>query len=310
MLLEKGGEEMKRRPYRGVFAIPVTPFTQAGEVDEDGLAELVEFTVAAGAHGLVSPVNASEFSALSDAERMRVVEVIGSKNADRLPFVAGVSGVSLQVAIVFAVHAADSGADAIMAMPPYVRKPGPQEIKHYYEGISSAVDLPIFVQNYPLPVGVPMTPGFLAELASDIKNVLYIKEELPPVTHSVTSDITACGDLVEGVFGGAAGKYMLNEMLRGVAGTMPACDVTDLHAAIWDTHESGDIDQATILFNRLLPLLNFESLYGVNAYKEVLKRRGVIKSAFVRASTVKGLDTEDHTELGRILSALEDLFKL
>ena len=302
--------EMINRPYRGVFAIPVTPFTDAGAVDEDGLSELVDFTIAAGAHGLVSPVNASEFSALSDAERMRVVEIIGAKNADRLPFVAGVSGVSLQVAVVFATHAADCGADAIMAMPPYVRKPGLPEVMRYYQGISDVVDLPIFVQNYPLPVGVPMRPQFLEELASQVKNVCYIKEELPPVTHSVAADIKACGNLVEGVFGGAAGKYMMNELLRGVAGTMPACDVVDLHAAVWDTYESGDIDQASALFNRLLPLLNFESLYGVNAYKEVLKRRGVIKSAYVRASTVTGLDAEDHTELGRILSSLEDLFKL
>jgi dihydrodipicolinate synthase/N-acetylneuraminate lyase len=301
---------MERRPYRGVYAIPVTPFTETGSLDEDGLAELVDFTIAAGAHGLVAPVNASEFSALSDSERVRVVEVVATQNSDRLPFVAGVSGVSVEVAVGFARHASDRGASAIMAMPPYVRKPRTEEIKRYYQGISDSVDVPIFVQNYPLPVGVPMTAGFLAELARDIEHVLYIKEELPPVTHSVSADISACGDLVEGVFGGAAGKHMMNEMLRGVAGTMPACDVTDLHAAVWDTYSSGDVERATEVFHRLLPLLNFESLYGVNAYKEVLKRRGVIKSAYVRASTIKRLDEKDHVELDRILSSLEDLFSL
>jgi len=296
------------RPYRGVFTIPVTPFTDEGALDSAGLAEVVAFSIAAGAHGLVAPVNASEFSALSDAERLRVVEIVARTNNGRLPFVAGVSGVSAEAAVEFARHAADSGADALIAMPPYVRKPHTGEVRRYYERLSETADLPIFVQNYPLPIGVPMAPDFLAQMAREIASVCYIKEEIPPVTHTVSADIEACGDAVEGVFGGAAGKFMMDEMRRGAVGTMPACDVTDVHAAVWNAYEAGDEKAAREMFNRPLPLLNFESLYGVNAYKEVLRRRGVIRSGTVRASVVRGLDASDLAELDAILSGLTDLF--
>lgn len=301
---------MAGRPFRGVFVILATPFSDDGSLDEDGLKSVVEFSIAAGAHGLVSPANASEFSALSDPERMRVIEVVGGVVRGRLPFVAGVSGVSAQVAVWLAKHAAQVGADAVMAMPPYVAKPPADGVRAYYESLSRATELPIFVQNYPLPIGVPMSAAQLGQLAREIERVNYVKEEVPPVTHSVSADIAACGDSVEGVFGGAAGRFMLDEMARGAAGTMPACDVPDVHGAVWNAWQAGDASRAREVFNRLLPLLNFEMLHSVNGYKEVLRRRGVIRSARVRTSATGPLDVNDHAELDAILADIRDLWSV
>ena len=89
---------------------------------------------------------------------------------------------------------------------------------------------------------------------------------------------------------------------------MPACDATDVFASIWNSWESGEKKKARAVFDRLLPLLNFGSLYGVTAFKAVLKRRGVIRSDFVRVSSTKGLDSADEVELDAILTDLSDLF--
>ena len=301
---------MAGRPFRGVFVILATPFSDDGSLDEDGLKSVVEFSIAAGAHGLVTPANASEFSALSDPERLRVIEVVGRTARGRLPFVAGVSGVSSQVAVWLAKHAADAGADAVIAMPPYVSKPAADGVRAYYEAISRATELPIFVQNYPLPIGVPLSSALLGQLAREIERVLYVKEEVPPVTHSVSADIAACGKSVEGVFGGAAGRFLIDEMSRGAAGTMPACDVPDMHTAVWNAWQAGDASGAREAFNRLLPLLNFESLHSVQGYKEVLRRRGVIRSAHVRTAVTGPLDAHDHAELDAILAEISDLWSV
>lgn len=298
----------KERPHRGIFSIPVTPFLDSGELDIAGLKEVVAFCIAAGAHGLVAPVNASEFSVLSDTERYQVVETVSRVNDGRLPFVAGVSGISTEAALSFVQHAVDQGADAVIAMPPYVLKPHLDRVRTYYEQLAKVTDRPIFVQNYPLPVGVPMSPSFLNQLVREVPHAWYIKEEIVPVTHSVSADIVACGDAVEGVFGGAAGRFLMAELRRGAAGTMPACDVTDVFVTIWNTWEAGDKLGARAVFQRLLPLLNFQSLYGVNAFKAVLKRRGVIRSDFVRVSQMKELDAMDREELNAILDDLSDLF--
>jgi dihydrodipicolinate synthase/N-acetylneuraminate lyase len=61
------------------------------------------------------------------------------------------------------------------------------------------------------------------------------------------------------------------------------------------------------LFNQLLPLINFERLYGVAVYKEVLCRRGVFAT---RASRAPGnvLNDDDRAELNAILADIEPLF--
>jgi len=50
------------KTMRGIFTIPSTPFDDRGRLDEEGLRRIVDFCVGCGAHGIVSPVNASEFT--------------------------------------------------------------------------------------------------------------------------------------------------------------------------------------------------------------------------------------------------------
>ena len=301
---------MQERAFRGVFTIPVTPFDERGQLDEEDLRRVVRFCIRAGAHGVVAPVNASEFGALSDDERRRVAEVVAQETAGRVPVVIGVSAVSAEVAVGFARHAKQAGADAVIAMPPYVRKPNMDGVYAYYRALAEATDLPIFIQNYPLPVGVPMSAEFMARLIREIPHIAYIKEEIQPTTHAVSASLRLAGDRLKGVFGGAAGRHMMDEMRRGACGTMPACDVTDAHVAVWEAYERGDKAGARRLFNQLLPLLNLEFQYSVHVYKEVLKRRGIIRSAYVRAAPINGLDACDHQELDEVLKDIAPLFRV
>src|SRR5882672_8983770 len=100
-------------PWRGIFTIPCTPFTDYGELDLDSLRRELGFCVEAGAHGVVAPVNASEFWTLTDEERRSVAEVIVNTVDGRIPTVIGVAGGSAEVAVEFARHAVSVGADAV-----------------------------------------------------------------------------------------------------------------------------------------------------------------------------------------------------
>ncbi len=59
--------------FRGVYAIPVTPFNEDLSVDWESLRKCIAFSLEAGAHGIVLPVNASEGPFLTDAERKEVI---------------------------------------------------------------------------------------------------------------------------------------------------------------------------------------------------------------------------------------------
>ena len=128
------------KPFRGIFAIPQTPFTAHGDPDEQALRRIVDFTIECGADGLVYPVNASEFNHLSDMERIQLTRVVVEHTAGRIPMIAGVSGVSAEVASHLASSAREVGADALIALPPYARRAGlaEQVVFDYYQSIATA----------------------------------------------------------------------------------------------------------------------------------------------------------------------------
>lgn len=301
---------MPGEPFRGVFAIPVTPFDARGALDEASLRRCIDFCVEGGAHGIVTPVNASEFTSLTDDERKRVTEIAVEHTNRRIPVVIGTSGVSTEHALMLSRYANDVGADAIIAMPPYIRKAPPAEIYDYYRALSQAVDIPIWIQDYIAPVGTPMSADLLSRLLRELDHVDYLKEESTPAGQMMTRVLNLAGPHIKGIMGGAAGRYLMDEVRRGACGTMPACEVVDLHVQLWELIEKGDEAGARAFYNRLLPLLNIESLYSFSIYKVVLHRRGVIATTFTRAAGAAMLDDYDHQELDAILADLAPLFRL
>jgi 4-hydroxy-tetrahydrodipicolinate synthase len=293
---------------RGVFTIPVTPFDDHGDVDEASLRRCVQFCVDAGAHGVVAPVNASEAPLLSEQERLRVASIVVEMVDHRVPVVIGVSAATTRLSQLFAQHARDIGADGVMAMPPYARKASSDELLDYFRVVAKAAALPVFIQNYSALFGTPMTAGVMARLIQDIDGVEYIKEETLPAGHVMSETFRLAGPRLKGIMGGMAGRFMLDEFARGACGTMPACEVTDVHVAIWNALDSGEIARARTLHNRLIPLLNIEWMYGPAIYKEVLRRRGVIDNAKLRGPGAVELDTADHRELDAILADISQLF--
>lgn len=294
--------------FRGVYVIAVTPFYEDGGIDEESLRSVVDFCVDAGAHGIVCPANVSEFFALSDEERFRVSRIVCDQANGRIPVVLTVNGVSAHAAAELTKAANGLGANGIMAMAPPMKPLRSDGIFRYFEAIGAVTEVPVIVQNS-IFVGSPMSPEFMVRLIDEIEHLHYIKEESDPCTHVVSRlfDIVQSKEKLHGIFGGLAGRHLMNELARGVCGTMPACDSPDLHSAIWNAYERGDSEEARELYNRLLPLLNMQSLYPLQLYKEVLRRRGVIRSAMLRNYFQTPIDAVDQRELDVILSEIEDL---
>lgn len=296
-------------PWRGIFPIVVTPFTPGYELDEPGLRRVVRFCIEAGARGLVGPANASEFATLADDERRRWIEIVVGEAAGQVPVIAATTCGHALPAVALSRHAQAIGAAGVMSMPPHILHPDAEGCYRYYQALSAALEIPIMVQNYIGPVGTPMSPELLARMCRELPHVEYIKEETSPSPRMVGQTIAAAGPYCKGVFGGQTGQYLLDEYRRGAAGNMPACQTTDLLQGVWDLLEAGDERAARARFNRILPLINYERLYGVALYKEVLYRRGVIACRVCRAPG-KELDDQDRAELDAILADIEPLYRV
>src|SRR5262249_31997695 len=114
-------------PYlTGIMPVLQIPFLSSRLLDQvydESLRREVDFCIGCGVHGLVIPALASEFMVLTDAERRQVVASTVDQAAGRVPVVANVAAPSSQAAVEFAHHAREVGAAAVMALPPYIRKP-------------------------------------------------------------------------------------------------------------------------------------------------------------------------------------------
>ncbi len=288
--------------FRGILPVLATAFTADGALDEAGCRAIVRYNLAAGAHGIVTLGHASEFASLSDRERERVIDLTIDEVGGLAPVIIGTASTSTEVAVEFARYARDAGADGLMVMPPYVTKAGGDALFAYYAAIGRAVETPIVVQNAPGPVGTPMSAALLTRLAREIPSIRYIKEEAAGSTHTITTVLRDAGTDLDGVLGGESGKYLPTQYDRGACGNMPGSAITELYPPVWGALEAGDRAAARAAHNRLFPLLNFFGLHGIEAYKEILHRRGIIGSTRTRGTAWTPLDDRDRAELDALLA--------
>ena len=122
----------------------------------------------------------------------------------------------------------------------------------------------------------------------------------------ISQTLAGAPSSLRGIFGGAGGRYLTDELARGAIGTMPACELAEIHVALLAAHRRGERKMVRELFNRMLPLLNFQAVFRWAMTKETLRRRGIIAHAGKRAAGPE-LDAGDHRELAEMLAEVADL---
>ena len=168
---------------QGVFPILATTFHDDGSLDLESQVTLVEHLINQGAHGVGLFGNASEGYALSDAERVTLLELVRENTKVPLIVSTGHSGTGLAVEL--SRKAEDLGADALMVLPPWFMKTDADGLMFYYEAIGKAVHIPIMVQDAPLMTQVAMPATLLSRMGREIENVMYAKVEAPPTASKI-----------------------------------------------------------------------------------------------------------------------------
>jgi 4-hydroxy-tetrahydrodipicolinate synthase len=288
--------------WRGIYTILLTPFREDGSLDDDSLRREVEFVIGVGAHGIVTPVNTSEFFLLSDDERRRITEIVVQQARGRVPVVIGVAAPATATAVMLTYHARGAGASGVIAMPPYVVPLGPAGVRDYYGRIAEAADdLPVVLQNVGGQVGVPMRADAIVQLAEAVPSIRYVKEETLPSTHRISELLRVAGDRLEGVFGGSGGRALVDELSRGACGLMSGCQLVDAQVAVYDYLRAGHLEEARAAFVRQLPAQVLWGSVGLKVAKEILRRRGVFATTVTRKPDPE-LDEHDLAELDAALA--------
>jgi len=251
---------MTDRTFQGVFAVLCTPFDTDGAVDEIALRSHISHLIdKGGVHGIMPTGSTGEFTALSDQEIHRVIDIAVDEVAGRVPVVAGTAAVSTKLTIERTQYAKDAGADGALIVAPYYCHPNDDEIYGHYHAICAEVDLTIMLYNNPGTSGVDMKPELITRIAQ-LDQVKYIKESSGDMTR-LTELITRCGDAAD-VFCGCD-TLTMEMLLMGAKGWVspPANIIPEQCVKLYElTAVRKDIETAGRLYLELLPLFRmFES---------------------------------------------------
>jgi 4-hydroxy-tetrahydrodipicolinate synthase len=161
----------------GSLCAVATPFhgDDAGEIDFDAFARLIEYQVAGGTRGLVVAGSTGEAAALDEDEFARLLAFAVERVAARIPVIAGTGLQSTRKTLAQTRRARDCGCDAaLVVVPPYVRATQEGLLRHFSE-VADHGGLPVLLYNVPSRTACDLLPETVARLAGH-GNVIGIKE--------------------------------------------------------------------------------------------------------------------------------------
>jgi 4-hydroxy-tetrahydrodipicolinate synthase len=141
---------------RGSIPPLITPFIR-GAVDYERYAQLVEFQIAEGSHGILVNGTTAEPSTLTTEERNKLVTLAIETAAGRVPVVAATGSQSLAESRVLTEHALSAGADALLIVTPYYIRPPQRGLIAYYLELAAGHDVPWMIYHIPGRTAVSVT---------------------------------------------------------------------------------------------------------------------------------------------------------
>ena len=256
----QGGGLTMTREFKGVITSQVTPFDEAGAVDEKRLRELIDRQLDAGVDGFLIVGNCGEFTNLTDDERVRTVEIAVDQIAGRASVVAGDFHPHTIQAIMLARRYKEVGADASLVVPPYFIRPSVDGVVEYFGEVASASELPLIVYNNPGRTGMDLTPAIMRQLYG-LPGVVGLKD--------CTRDLALMAQKVQEsprgfrILYGDDDMFFESLMMGADGGILAACNLVPKQMVeIYREATAGDPRNASATQNRLLPMIL--SWYTVN----------------------------------------------
>lgn len=262
----------------GVWNITPTPFSPDGSLDLASVRRLTDFTIARGVDGLTILGVMGEGEKLTETERDQLIVATLEAAGGRLPVCVGASHPGTDGCLALSQRAEQLGAAAVMVAPPKLTRSTDAVLRRHYLAVADAVRIPIVVQDYPPSSGVIMSVEFLAALAQEAPQCRYLKAEDEPSPPKIAQLLAANPDLR--VFGGLGGNMLLEELRRGVVGTMTGFGFPEILVRIYQAFIAGRHDEAADIFYTYCPLIRFENQQRINLpiRKRIYQMRGAIAS--------------------------------
>lgn len=136
-------------PLTGIVPPLITPLSDRDTLDVSGLERLVERLITGGVSGLFIIGTTGEGPSLSYRLRREHIDHTCKFSKGRVPVLVGITDTAFVESVNIAKHAAEAGADALVAAPPYYLPEGQPELLEYIHHLLPELPLPFYLYNMP-----------------------------------------------------------------------------------------------------------------------------------------------------------------
>jgi 4-hydroxy-tetrahydrodipicolinate synthase len=301
---------MKIDWLRGCATALVTPFQKDLELDEECFRRLVERQIDGGVKLLVPCGTTGESVTLTEAERLRVIQLTGevakSKGAETrlenaelitemsdeltprkaraevgklVPHViAGTGGNDTRATVEFTGKAKAVGADAALVVAPYYNKPTQEGLFQHFKAVADSVpDLPIMLYNVPGRTASNISAETTLRLANECENIVATKEASG--NFSQIMEILRLRPANFKVFSGDD-AVTIPLIALGADGLVSVAsnEIPDLMSQMTEAALDGDFETARQIHYRILPLMEANFVESSPApCKFVMREMGLLE---------------------------------
>jgi 4-hydroxy-tetrahydrodipicolinate synthase len=241
------------RRIGGAITALITPFRD-GIFDAVDMMAHVEWQLLSGADGLLVCSLIGEGPTLTEAERIRAIEICIELAEDRVPVIVATGTNDTATTIEETLQAQRLGADAAFVTVPYYSKPTQKGVIHHFKQIAAHSELPLIIDNQPSHTAIDLAPATVARLgevsgvigiadgSGDISRIDLWRSLLPERFGLFTSDdANALAFTVAGGHG----------CFSGTANIVPRLFQSMQHSAV-----CGHLSASRTIDERLQPLFN------------------------------------------------------
>ena len=250
--------------FKGVIPPMVTPIACRNQLDISGLERLIEHILNGGVHGLFILGTTGEGPSLSYNLRREMIKRTCAQVNGRVPVLVSVTDTSQVESLSLAQYAAENGASAVVAAPPYYFSAGQPELAEYYERLAEESPLPLVLYNMPSCTKVEIALDTLRRLLGH-RNVVAYKDSSGQMVYfnkvvRLLKEFPGKSVLV-------GPEEMLGEatLLGGHGGVSGGANLfPELYVKLFESAQRRDMPEVIRLHDLVMEVSS--SLYGVGLY--------------------------------------------
>ncbi len=292
--------------FEGIYTPVITPYHDDFSIDYDRLAEIVDFLVDAGVHGIISAGTTGEYYAQTMEERFALMKFINKRIKGRVAFIVGTGALRTEESIEYAQAGKQAGADALLVATPPYSLPTERENALHALAIDRVANLPILLYNYPGRMGSMMgeeyldrvgrSPNFCAikESSGDVNRIHLLARDYPHIQMSCGMDDQALEFFAWGARSWVcAGSNFAPEIHIGL---YRACAL------------EGDFDKGRRIMSAMMPLMRVLEQGGkfIQCVKHGMSLRNL--PAGPPRRPLQPLNTDDKRALEQVIRVMNTTF--